>query len=52
MFLFISLLCCCSLICFVVVHVFVFANAVVHLFVLLMFISLYCCSLVSFVLVH
>ena len=33
-------------------HEFVFANVVVHKFVLLLFISLCCCSLVSFVVVH
>ena len=51
MLLFLSLLSCCSLVCFVVVHEFVFAS-VVHWFVLLLFISLCCCSLVCYVVVH
>ena len=49
MLLFISLLCCCSLVRFVAVHEFGFANADVHWFVLLLFISLCCCSLVCYV---
>ena len=49
MLLFISLLCCCLLKCFVVVHEFAFADVVVHKFVLLLFISLCCCPLVCFV---
>ena len=49
-----SLLCFCSLVCFVVVHEFVFGNAVVSCFLLLffLFINLCCCSLVCFVVVH
>ena len=42
MLLFISLFCCCSLVCFVVMHGFMF-----------LFISLLCCcSLICFVVVH